>query len=197
MPVPEVTAPLAAEPTSRAYFAKTLAEDAALRSLQSDDDGHPVIDSFDVPEAWGRALAAALGDDLLLRVENGDSSGGFWRHLDPELPTLALPAGVEPLSGHLDVPEILRRRLQSVGVCPDSETASRLQPGLAQGQRLVTQDGGLWRDRGDMTIVLVEQYFEFARDLADRFIVLDRGEVVAKGTRAEMNEADVRQHLTV
>ncbi|MCB9942523.1 MAG: AAA family ATPase [Geminicoccaceae bacterium] len=124
---------------------RSLAEDAALRSLQSDDDGHPVIDSFDVPEAWGRALAAALGDDLLLRVENGDSSGGFWRHLDPELPTLALPAGVEPLSGHLDVPEILRRRLQSVGVCPDSETASRLQPGLAQGQRLVTQDGGLWR----------------------------------------------------
>ena len=35
--------------------------------------------------------------------------------------------------------------------------------------------------RGDMAIVLVEQYFEFARDLADRYTVLDRGEVVLEG----------------
>ena len=33
------------------------------------------------------------------------------------------------------------------------------------------------RDQGRMAIVLVEQYFEFARDLADRFLVMDRGEV--------------------
>lgn len=52
-------------------------------------------------------------------------------------------------------------------------------------------------DRGDMAIVLVEQYFEFARDLADRFIVMDRGEVVMQGTKAEMVEEDVRRHLTV
>jgi len=52
-------------------------------------------------------------------------------------------------------------------------------------------------DRGDMAIVLVEQYFEFARDLADTFIVMDRGEVVMSGTRKEMVEEDVRRYLTV
>lgn len=53
------------------------------------------------------------------------------------------------------------------------------------------------RDKGDMAIVLVEQYFEFARDLADAFAVMDRGEIVLAGSRAEMIEADVQRHLTV
>jgi len=53
------------------------------------------------------------------------------------------------------------------------------------------------KDRGDMAIVLVEQYFDFARDLADRFCVMDRGEVVLSGTRADMDEAEVRRYLTV
>ncbi len=53
--------------------------------------------------------------------------------------------------------------------------------------------------RGDMAMVLVEQYFEFARDLADSFAVLDRGEVVLVGDRAMLlaREDEVRRHLTV
>lgn len=50
---------------------------------------------------------------------------------------------------------------------------------------------------GNMAILLVEQYFEFARDLADRFLVMDRGEVVLAGEADRMVEADVRRHLTV
>ena len=55
------------------------------------------------------------------------------------------------------------------------------------------------RDQGTMAIVLVEQYFDFARDLADDFVVLDRGEVVVAGDRAVMarDEDEVRRHLTV
>ena len=53
------------------------------------------------------------------------------------------------------------------------------------------------RDRGGMAILLVEQYFEFARDLADRFAVMDRGEIVMAGERSQMDEAKVRRHLTV
>jgi urea transport system ATP-binding protein len=51
--------------------------------------------------------------------------------------------------------------------------------------------------RGDMAILLVEQYFEFARDLADLFVVMDRGEVVLSGDRASLVEADVRRFLVV
>ena len=53
------------------------------------------------------------------------------------------------------------------------------------------------RKRGDMAILLVEQYFEFARDLADRYAVMDRGQVVLAGKRSEMVETDVRRHLSV
>jgi urea transport system ATP-binding protein len=51
--------------------------------------------------------------------------------------------------------------------------------------------------RGDMAILLVEQYFEFARDLADSYLVMQRGEVVLSGRREEMDEAAVRSYLTV
>ncbi|MEE9195262.1 MAG: ATP-binding cassette domain-containing protein, partial [Alphaproteobacteria bacterium] len=51
-------------------------------------------------------------------------------------------------------------------------------------------------DRGDMAILLVEQYFEFARDLANTFLVMDRGEVVLAGDAENMGEADVRRYLT-
>jgi urea transport system ATP-binding protein len=51
--------------------------------------------------------------------------------------------------------------------------------------------------RGNMAILLVEQYFEFARDLAAAFVVMQRGEIVAAGRRAEMVESEVRSYLTV
>ena len=51
--------------------------------------------------------------------------------------------------------------------------------------------------RGDMAILLVEQYFEFARDLASAYIVMQRGEVVLSGRGAEMDETEVRTYLTV
>jgi len=53
------------------------------------------------------------------------------------------------------------------------------------------------RNAGTMAIVLVEQYFDFARDLADHFVVMDRGEVVLAGPPSNFAEADVRRHLTV
>ncbi len=51
--------------------------------------------------------------------------------------------------------------------------------------------------RGDMAILLVEQYFEFARDLADSYVVMERGEAVLAGRKADMEEAAVRRYLTV
>jgi len=39
------------------------------------------------------------------------------------------------------------------------------------------------RSQGTMAIVLVEQYFDFAYDLADRFTVLRRGEVILQGDK--------------
>ena len=51
--------------------------------------------------------------------------------------------------------------------------------------------------RGNMAIVLVEQYFDFARRLAQQYAVMDRGEIVLAGAADVMDEARVRRHLTV
>ncbi|MEM9630333.1 MAG: urea ABC transporter ATP-binding subunit UrtE [Pseudomonadota bacterium] len=53
------------------------------------------------------------------------------------------------------------------------------------------------RDQGSMAIVLVEQYFEFARDLADDYAVMDRGEIVLSGSGSDLSEVEVRRYLTV
>ncbi|NBJ13773.1 urea ABC transporter ATP-binding subunit UrtE [Microvirga arsenatis] len=53
------------------------------------------------------------------------------------------------------------------------------------------------RGRKDMAILLVEQYFDFARDLADRFVVMERGEIVQHGDRAALEGNDVRQRLAI
>ncbi len=51
--------------------------------------------------------------------------------------------------------------------------------------------------RGDMAILLVEQYFDFARDLAAAYAVMQRGEIVLSGRREDMDETAVRSYLTV
>lgn len=53
------------------------------------------------------------------------------------------------------------------------------------------------RERKDMAILLVEQYFDFARDLADRFVVMERGEIVHQGDRSALEGDDVRQRLAI
>lgn len=55
----------------------------------------------------------------------------------------------------------------------------------------------LLKDEGKMSILLVEQYLDFARDLADLFAIMDRGAVVAAGPIVELTDAVVREHLTV
>jgi urea transport system ATP-binding protein len=53
------------------------------------------------------------------------------------------------------------------------------------------------RQKGGMAIVLVEQYFDFARDLADTMFVMDRGEVVLSGPMSELDGAQVQRLIQV
>ena len=74
------------------------------------------------------------------------------------------------------------------------EPTEGIQPSIIKDIERVIR---MLRERGDIGILLCEQYFDFARALADRFIVLSRGEVVASGDRAAMDGEDVRKHLAV
>jgi urea transport system ATP-binding protein len=53
------------------------------------------------------------------------------------------------------------------------------------------------RRSGEIAILLVEQYFDFAKELADTFFVMDRGEIVLSGAGKDMNDADVRRLMSV
>src|SRR5205809_4147428 len=50
---------------------------------------------------------------------------------------------------------------------------------------------------GEMAILLIEQYYEFARSLADQYLVMERGEIVARGAGADMDRDGVRRWLAV
>lgn len=51
------------------------------------------------------------------------------------------------------------------------------------------------RDRGDMAIVLVEQFFDFAWDLGDDFLVMERGRAVMQGPKADLRRQDLHARL--
>ena len=50
---------------------------------------------------------------------------------------------------------------------------------------------------GEMAILLVEQYYDFARSLADHYLVMERGEIILRGAGADMEKDDVRRRLAV
>jgi urea transport system ATP-binding protein len=74
------------------------------------------------------------------------------------------------------------------------EPTEGIQPSIIKDIERVIR---LLRERGDMGILLCEQYFDFAHALADKFVVLSRGEVVASGVQEVMQGEDVKRHLAV
>jgi urea transport system ATP-binding protein len=147
------------------------------------------------------------------------------REIFPRLTVLEnLMTGFAPLPrGLRDVPEeiftlfpVLREMLHRRG----GDLSGGQQQQLAIGRALVTRPRLLILDeptegiqpsiikeierviralaeRGNMAILLVEQYFEFARDLAAFYLVMQRGEIVLSGRREYMDETAVRSYLTV
>jgi urea transport system ATP-binding protein len=74
------------------------------------------------------------------------------------------------------------------------EPTEGIQPSIIKDiERVIA----LLRDRGGMAIVLVEQYFEFAKRLADSFIILNRGKSVMAGDSTALQGEAVKSHLTV
>jgi urea transport system ATP-binding protein len=65
---------------------------------------------------------------------------------------------------------------------------------------IITQIGDViayLRDQGDMAIVLVEQYFDFAYQLADHFIALERGRVTLDGPCSDISREKIFDKVTV
>lgn len=74
------------------------------------------------------------------------------------------------------------------------EPTEGIQPSIIKDiGRIIT----LLRQRGDMAIVLVEQYYDFARELAQSMAVMDRGDIVLSGPAGTLDEDEVRRRLSV
>jgi urea transport system ATP-binding protein len=89
---------------------------------------------------------------------------------------------------------IARALLQRPRLIILDEPTEGIQPSIIKDIERVIR---LLRERGDIGILLCEQYFDFARALADKFVVLSRGEVVASGSADDMDGEHVRRHLAV
>ncbi len=74
------------------------------------------------------------------------------------------------------------------------EPTEGIQPNIIQQIGRVIE---YLKGKGDMAIILVEQYFDFAYGLADRFYVLKRGAVALQGTKAELAKETLRQTVSV
>ena len=74
------------------------------------------------------------------------------------------------------------------------EPTEGIQPSIIKDIERVIR---LLAARGDMAILLVEQYYDFARALADDYCVMSRGEIVLAGRGADMQADGVRELIAV
>jgi len=134
-----------------------------------------------------------MGMATLPRREAARISGEVYE-LFPVLKEMLGRRGGDLSGGQQQQLAIARALLQRPQLIILDEPTEGIQPSIIKDIERVIR---LLRERGDIGILLCEQYFDFARALADRFVVLSRGEVVAGGTAQEMDGEHVRRHLAV
>jgi len=114
--------------------------------------------------------------------------------LFPILKTMLRRRGGDLSGGQQQQLAIARALVMKPRLLVLDEPTEGIQPSIIKDiGRVIT----LLRAGGEMAILLVEQYFDFARDLAQRIVVMDRGDIVLAGRREELDEADVRRRLSV
>lgn len=101
-----------------------------------------IVDQLQVSPGYETALGAALGDDLEASADDGAPL--HWSAVLDGSDDPSLPQGAEPLSRHVAGSDLLKRRLDQIGVVDKADGAG-LMRALKPGQRLVTLDGDLWR----------------------------------------------------
>jgi urea transport system ATP-binding protein len=74
------------------------------------------------------------------------------------------------------------------------EPTEGIQPSIIKDIERVIR---MLSQRGDMAILLVEQYYDFARALADHYLVMSRGEIIKSGAGSEMEADKVRDCLAL
>jgi urea transport system ATP-binding protein len=115
-------------------------------------------------------------------------------HLFPVLKEMVNRRGGDLSGGQQQQLAIARALVTSPRLLLLDEPTEGIQPSIIKDIGRVIEK---LRKQGDMAILLVEQYFEFARDLADDYAVMERGSLVLQGTGDTMDEEKVRGLMSV
>ena len=114
--------------------------------------------------------------------------------LFPVLKTMLRRRGGDLSGGQQQQLAIARALVMKPRLLVMDEPTEGIQPSIIKEIGRVI---ALLRERGGMAILLVEQYYDFARALADQLYVMDRGDIVLSGAPESLDEAEVRRRLSV
>lgn len=114
--------------------------------------------------------------------------------LFPILKTMLRRRGGDLSGGQQQQLSIARALVMKPRLIVLDEPTEGIQPSIIKDIGRVI---ALLRASGDMAILLVEQYFDFAQELAQTMVVMDRGDIVLAGRREDLDETDVRRRLSV
>ena len=147
----------------------------------------------------GREIFARLTVEENLRMGLASKPGGTaipaeLFELFPVLRQMLHRRGGDLSGGQQQQLAIARALAASPKVLVLDEPTEGIQPSIIKDIGRVIR---MLADRGDMAVLLVEQYYEFARELADTVCVMQRGEIVARAKGSEMEEKGIRELVAI
>jgi urea transport system ATP-binding protein len=203
----QVTVILGRNGVGKTTLLKSLMGLVPIKSGAIEFDGHPIQNKTPYERAragigfvpQGREIFARLTVEENLRMGLAYKSAGTpipaeLFELFPVLKQMLGRRGGDLSGGQQQQLAIARALAAKPKLLVLDEPTEGIQPSIIKDIGRVIR---MLADRGDMAIVLVEQYYDFAQELADRYLVMERGEVIAAGEGKDMESAGVRQMVAI